>query len=181
MIKREKEHMLKVLEDTKAAISDKDFGTLKALSNQTIHSASIYQDKISINLAIAIYSLSKTLDRSKGNMPTKKINSIIDKMIDAINKGKEKEFEKSLEGVLKLIEHLDKKFDVYVEDVLSQAKVRKGANIYRHGISLGQVADMLDISLWDLMSYLGNAKFDEESGSKIKAIDRLKIAEEIFK
>lgn len=181
MIETEREHIIEVLNNTISAIEEKDMGKLKAMSNQTIHSASIYQDKISINLAIGIYSLSKMLDRSKGKMSARKINTMLEKMISSIKKKKDTEFEKELEGSLKLINHLDKKFDIYVEDVLSQAKVRKGANIYRHGISLGQVAEILDVSLWDLMSYLGNAKFDEESSSKIKAIDRLKTAEEVFK
>src|SRR3989344_1214890 len=59
----EKEHVIRVLEETKEALRNDDVLKLKDLSNQTIHSASTEQDTDSITIAIVIYSLSKIIER----------------------------------------------------------------------------------------------------------------------
>jgi len=61
----EKEHVIKVLENTKIALKKEDVIQLKELSNQTIHSASIDQTSESILLAVIVYSLGKIIERGK--------------------------------------------------------------------------------------------------------------------
>ncbi|MDI3543939.1 MAG: hypothetical protein PWQ28_220 [Candidatus Woesearchaeota archaeon] len=181
IIDNEKEHVVRILEEALSSIENNNIEKIKEISNETIHSASIHQDKVSINLAIVLYSSSKLMERVKNRSQLRGISALIKKMLQSLKEDKKERFEKELEGLIRLINNLDRKFAKYVEDVLSQAKVRKGAQIYRHGISLGQVADILDVSLWDLMSYIGNAKIVEDIESKIGPVERLKIAEETFK
>ena len=174
----ETEHYISILKEAITALEKGDFDLLKELSNKTIHSASINQDEDSINLAVVMYSLYKIFARTQS--PNTKCIKMLSKMISYLEK---KEFEKyrgAIQSAMKLISYIDSKFDLYIQDVLSQAKVRKGANIYRHGISLEQVAELMGINLWDLMSYIGAIKIKDEAKSKISAVERIKVAEEVF-
>ena len=62
---QEKENVLRILEETKAAIRDNDSYKIKELSNQTIHTASITQDPDNIAVAVAVYSISKIVERKE--------------------------------------------------------------------------------------------------------------------
>src|SRR4030066_2122978 len=61
----EKENVLRILQETKTAMSNNDSVKLKELSNQTIHTASITQDPDNIAVAVAVYSLSKIVERKE--------------------------------------------------------------------------------------------------------------------
>ena len=99
---QEKENVLRILEETKAAIKDNDSFKLKELSNQTIHTASITQDPDNIAVAVAVYSLSKIIERKEyQDFPGwedfyKTITSAIDNSIDAIKKNDDKNLTESL-------------------------------------------------------------------------------------
>ena len=175
----EKDNVLTILKESKKTILRKDFDNLKFLSNRTMHSASVFQDDDSLSLAVMIYSLSKIFTRRDFN--PQRVVSIIEKMISSIESGDISGFRKKVASMFKLISYLDKKFEIYVEDVISQSKVKKGIKIYDHGISLGQVASILDISLWDLLSYAGNTKNEYDNLTGKTAIERIKITQEIFK
>ena len=62
---QEKENVIDILEKTKSAVEREDILLLKDLSNRTIHTASIYADSDNIAVAVAVYSLSKILERKK--------------------------------------------------------------------------------------------------------------------
>jgi len=175
----EKDNVLTILKESKKAILRKDFDNLKFLSNRTMHSASVFQDDDSLSLAVMIYSLSKIFIRRDFN--SQKVVSIIEKMISSLESDDISGFRKKVASMFKLISYLDKKFEIYVEDVISQAKVKKGIKIYDHGISLGQVASILDISLWDLLNYAGNTKNEYDNLTGKTALERIKITEGLFK
>ena len=59
----EKQHILKLLQNVDKALKEKNYIEIKNLSNQIIHTASIYQDPDSIAIAVVIYSLSKLIER----------------------------------------------------------------------------------------------------------------------
>ena len=59
-----RKNILRILEQGLEAIRKDDVKTLKDLSNQTIHSASIFQDSDNIGVAVLMFSLSKILGRT---------------------------------------------------------------------------------------------------------------------
>ena len=59
----EQEHIIHTLKEAKRALKIRDAVKIKELSNQTIHSASIYQDPDNIAIAVVLYALSKLVER----------------------------------------------------------------------------------------------------------------------
>jgi len=159
----ERDNILRVLRETKTAIEKEDIISLKELSNQTLHSASIYRDTDNIAIAVIVYSLSKMLERS--NYQTykqwpkfiKNFKTCIDRAISALEKNQEDYFESQLKCIRKEISSLTGNFKKNVQDVFKKAEINKASKIYEHGISLEQTAHLLGVSVWDLAAYTGQS------------------------
>ena len=183
-----REDVLTLLDDVLAAIKTKDTQKLTELSDHTVHDASIYQDKYSISIAVVIYSLSKIFqkNRYKGFRGWARF---YDKCIDcigdaknALSKNDDKGYDESLKNLYKVIGELEHKLGEYITEVLNQAQIKKGGKIYAHGISTGRAAELLGISTWELMSYIGYTKIVDANPlvtKKVKA--RLEFAEKLFR
>jgi len=178
---RVKEDILAVLDRAIAILmtkEERDLVELKGLSNNTIHNASVFQDKDSVTVAIVIYSLSKILER-KGELSF----SILDKLNIAkqeLQKDNFKGYRKLMKDLLKEISKIDSRLELFIEKVIEQAEIKKGSKLYEHGISIAQAADILGISPWELMSYIGKTKIVDRAvvGENIKA--RLNFARGLF-
>ena len=59
----EKEHLLKIFQETKKALDAKEVFELKKLSNETVHVSSMAQNPEIILAAVLIYSLGKIFER----------------------------------------------------------------------------------------------------------------------
>jgi len=157
----EKEHVLEVLQQAEKAIEKEDILKLKDLSNQTIHSASIYEDTDSILVAVIIYSLSKILERANyreypsWNYFYKNSTMHLNRSIHALKENDENNFIKELQKVRKDISKLTGNFKQHVQDVFQKASINKASRIYEHGISMSQTANLLGVSIWDLAEYAG--------------------------
>ena len=57
---------------------------------------------------------------------------------------------------------------------------KPGAHSFEHGISLGQTAQLLGISQWELMKYIGHTKITEGVTEKVSVRTRLKYVDELF-
>ncbi|RLE42022.1 hypothetical protein DRJ48_04400 [Candidatus Woesearchaeota archaeon] len=159
-------------------IEEGDFLGLKELSNHTIHNSSIYHDEFSITAAVVVYSLAKIAQR--GIMNVKRVCSLITKLLSALSKPDEDEYRKAQTAVLDYISNADKKFTRHVDDVLHQAKVKKGWKVYDHGLSLGTSAALLGISEWDLMNYVGNTTTTESMPVRTDVRSRLSYVRGLF-
>jgi hypothetical protein len=182
-----RDSILAILDKVINAIESRDTYALSKLSNYTIHNASIFQDEDSLSVAIIIYSLSKILGREREIIPADDKTIIKSFLInlrkmkdDLINKEYQK-FRAKLSKVYKSINMLDSKTSDYIEQVILKSKIKKGTAMFQHGISLSKVAEVLDISKWDLMEYTGlTSTFDKEMKPEKKAIRRLKFAKNLF-
>jgi len=182
----EKKNILRIFEETKTAIEKKDIIKLKELSNQTIHTASIFQDPDNIAVAVIVYSLSKIIERkyyekTGYNRFYKGIVSAIDDSIIALKKNDKKKFKKSLELVRKSINQLSGELKKYIQDVFRKASINKASKIYEHGISMEKTAKLLGISMWELANYAGQTGISNvHEGKTLNVISRIKLAEEMF-
>ena len=185
---QEKENVLRILEETKRAIHDSDSFKLKELSNQTIHTASITQDADNIAVAVAVYSLSKIVERREySNFAGWKefyrtVLLCIDNSISAIKKNDDKKLTDSLTLIRKTVSKLSGKLKSYIQDVFRKAEINKASKIYEHGISMEKTASLLGITMFELASFAGQKLDGSVSLTKtIGTKERIKTAMDMFK
>lgn len=182
-----REDIHKVVIEVRKALDEMDAPKIKDLSNHTIHNASIFQDNFSISVATAIYSLAKIIEneRLRRQHPEewkkflKKVNNALDDIKDCSADKKCLALDDKIKALIKIIAVADERFTEYIGFVMEKAKTKKGAEMYRHGISLSRAADILEISLWELMDYVGKTKIHDEM-SKMSVMERFNKAKEFF-
>lgn len=184
---QEKDHILRIFEETKAAMKKEDIGKLKELSSQTVHSASTSQDAESIGTAIVVYSLSKIIERKKYQQYPdwsnfyKAVSSAIDNIIIALKKDDEKKFKESLKLFREAIGKLSGNLKMYIQDVFRKASINKASRIYEHGISMEKTAKLLGITMFELAEYAGQTGISDVFENKtLEVKSRIKLAEEMF-
>ncbi len=183
-----KQNILRLLDKALWAIKGNDIKTLKDLSNETIHDASVYQDRYSITIAVLFYSLSKIYERNVHYNQFKGWNLFCDNCIKELEEARRylelgdlDSFDNALSRHIKLMGKIDRKLKQYIQDVFYNAKINKASRIYEHGISIGRTAELLGISRFELMDYIGTTYIaDVEHNLTLSAADRLKIARGLF-
>lgn len=185
MIEQVKRDIIKVLESARTAIKEKRFGILHPISDHIIHSISIFQDKAIFDAAVAIYALSKIYGKER-HIRHKKIKKFTREILDLLRDGiralkqdNEREYRRALKQILTKIHRLDRQINVYIEDVLEFARIKKGSRIYEHGISLGQAAAAARVSKWELMPTAGETHTHETFIEPIER-RRLKLVKKLF-
>ena len=178
--------ILAVLTQSVSAIKRQDADGLAELSNQVTHSIFIFEDEIALETTITLYSLSKIIARNETN-PVKNwdkhVIKITDILVEAKNACEEREDTvclTKLDEIIKYICTIEDKMNLYIEAILKEVQIKKGAKLYEHGYSMGRVADILGISQWELMSYVGKTKSSDEI-PKTRLVDaRLRAAKRLF-
>lgn len=158
----------------------KDITELKDLSDHTIHNSSVFQDEDSIRIAVAIYAISKIIYRKKGNIP----EEIVVEIVKARNCLKNNQFESyraAVRDLFRRISKIDDELSLYVQEVIKQGEIKKGGKLYEHGISMAQAADVLGISAWELMNYVGKTRIADIPYEKTGVRQRLKFARGLFR
>jgi hypothetical protein len=170
--------ILAILEDAASAMRDSDGMRLREISDHTLHNASIFQDTDSITIAVAVYALSKTVDRMGKTQP-----KVIDLLLLA-RKNLEKNdilgYETAIQGLIGEISQLDSRLNLYIQKVMEESEVKKGSRLYEHGISLAQTAELFGISHWELMKYIGQTKIAEKFPDDTGVVKRLEHARRLF-
>ncbi len=186
LTKEECDNASAVLQETKAAIVEKDTIKLRDLSDRTIHSSCFFQNPGSITTAVLIYSLGKLIERQdylkvkSWDSFVKKFNSLLDLATDALNKDKQEAYEKHIERARNLLSSLSLNLKPYIQEVLRKAEINKGGKIYEHGISLEQTAKLLGITLWELSEYTGQRTWNSNFEKTIDVKKRAQMAMEFF-
>ncbi|MBU0957356.1 MAG: hypothetical protein KKF56_00950 [Nanoarchaeota archaeon] len=183
---KEKENILKILENTKKAIKDYNVVELKNLSNQTIHTASIYQDTDNISVAVIVYALGKIIQK-KETEPDKNWNKVtsnfilfIEGAIKALKQDDLEKFRKQLGHLRREINKFSPNLRKQIKEVFRKASINKASKIYEHGISLEQTAKLLGLSIWEISEYAASKLETPKITATIKPKDRLKNAMEFF-
>jgi|SRR3989338_89535 len=149
---------------------EKDIIEIKNLSDRVIHNASIFQDEYSVSVAIFVYSLSKIIERMYSQLDYKKLIGMVKKTADFLQQNDEKNFGDSIKEIFRFISSMDSKVKKYVGEVITQAQIKKGSKLYAHGISAARAAEVLGISQWELLNYIGNTtmmdRFEDNVGIK---------------
>ena len=178
--------ILEALKKVLKAIKEKDVVSLKELSNSTIHSASTTQDEDSISFAVLAYSLFKIFERSdyenlgSWDLFSHNADVYLKNAYDYLNRKNIDKYRSSVNDFLKSIDDLDKKLRDYIKDVLEGARVSKGSRLYEHGLSLGRTAELLGISQFELMDYVGKTGIADVTPTTVDIKKRLAKARSLF-
>jgi hypothetical protein len=181
-----KKDIIRILRRALSAIKKNDTLELDELSNQTIHDASIFQDKDAIAIAVVVYSISKIMNRSESNPEYwekvyKKIESDLEEARFFLEKGKEDKYRPVIKNILQNIGEVDDKLKLYIVDVLEKAKMVKGSKLYEHGVSIERAAELLGVSQWELMSYVGKTQIVDRYKEEVIPVSlRIEHAKKVF-
>jgi len=164
----------KMLASNKIISSD-----LKRLSNQIMEDVSLFQDKDSISIAILVYSLYKVFTKNE-SIEKRQIKALITKAIASIDV--EAEFRSYIRLLFNQIKKYDKNIDSNILEILRHAQIKKGLKVYEHGLSIGQAAEIIGVSQWELMDYLGTSNIVEKDiYTRVDNKTRLNFTRGLFK
>lgn len=184
---KEVSNILRILRETRTLLSSGEATKLKDLSNQTIHSAAIYQDPDNVIVAVLVYSLGKITERpfyKKMDGWNEFYDSVLKNIDLAIKHLEKNEIEKArihLGKIRNSLNNIEGDLSDYIKDVFAKAEINKAFKLYEHGLSSEQTARLLGVNLWDMASYIGQSSISEAHvniGLPIKK--RIKMAEEFF-
>ena len=159
---------------------EKDVLELKNLSNNTIHNASVFQDEISVSVAVIIYALSKIIARNPEQLNYGKLLKMLEKSKTFLGNNDEGNFKISLKEILDEIAKIDSQVKIYVKEVINEAQIKKGSKLCQHGLSCARASQIMGISQWELMDYLGNTELHEQAADVIDVKSRLKFTRGLF-
>ena len=157
-----------------------DISEIKELSNHIIHNASVFQDEDSISVAILIYALSKIIERKQRDLDYNKILSMLNSCISNLKNNQDDLFRKSIKNIFSFIRTMDEKLKMYIYEVINQAQIKKGCKLCEHGISIARASEVLGISQWELMHYIGKTTLIDQFSEPVNVSKRLKIARSLF-
>ena len=184
---QERDNVLRIFQETKAAVASGNSAKIRSLSNQTTNTASLTQDPDNIAAAVVVYALSKIIEREDYKSLTGWKNfysnylGSIDKIIDAIKREDDKAYRQNIAIIRGAIGKLSGKLKDYIQDVFRRASINKASRIYEHGISMENTAKLLGVSLFELADYAGQGRYaDIPEAKTIDEKTRLKIAMEMF-
>ena len=158
---------------------EKNTMELKGLSNNTIHNASVFQDECSVSVAVLIYALSKIIERNP-EFDCSRVFNLLKEARDNLENDKEDEFHNTIKKLFSEISRLDNKIKLYVQEVINQAQIKKGSKLCEHGLSCAKASQILGISQWELMNYIGKTNLAENVPEIINVRARLKFARSLF-
>jgi hypothetical protein len=173
-------YIIKTLEELRNILLKGNSTTseLRNLSNNLMQKVSIYKDKNLISISVLIYSLYKIFSKND-NLEKKQLISLIDNMIN--NKNNNVQFHTSTSKLFEEIKKYDKNIDSNILHIIKQGYINKGISLYEHGFSIGNAAEIMGISKWDIMEYLGGINIiDTDENAKIDCRDRLNYTRGLF-
>lgn len=178
-----KKDIIKVLSDLAEILKvkeEKDIREIRELSNHTIHNASIFQDEDSVSIAVLIYSLSKIIERQQGELSYSRILEMLQSCIASLKSNEENNFRKSVKKTFELIKTMDSRLKMYINEVINHAQLKKGCKLCAHGISVARASEVLGVSQWELLHYLGNTTIHDQFAEPVSVPGRLKAARGLF-
>lgn len=181
-------HVIEILEKAVKAIKEKNSVQIKDLSNQTIHSASVYQDPDNIAIAVVLYSLSKLIERKyysklkDWDKFEKNYEQCIARAIIALKQKQIELYREQIDCIRENVKKVSGDLKKYLEDVFRKASINKASKLYEHGLSLEKTAKILGITVWELNQYVGQSGMADVNFAYTLDLDkRIKQAEKMFK
>lgn len=153
-------------------------GDLRDLSNDLMEDVSIYRNKDTITISVMLYSLYKIFSKNN-SIERKPLLKLIDNIIK--NQDNDVQFRASIRKLFDQIKKYDNNIDSNILHIIKQAYINKGLSLYEHGLSIGNAAEIMGISKWEIMEYLSEIKIiDTDENARIDCRERLNYARGLF-
>ncbi len=153
-------------------------GDLRELSNDLMEDVTVSRNKDSITICVMLYSLYKIFSKNS-SIDRKPLVKLIDKALE--NENNTVRFRTSLRKLFDQIKKYDSNIDSNIMHIIKQAYINKGLSLYEHGLSVGNAAEMMGISKWEIMEYLGGLPIiDTDENARIDCRDRLNYTRGLF-
>lgn len=181
-------HLLETLAQAAEILQKREEGDinhLKELSDHTITDASLYQDIDAVSVAIITYSLFKIV-RDFSEKDYQRVYQELRSAQDSLQKKDYPRYNQSIKNLFSVIRSCEGKIcktdrsREYAQEVFHAARIKKGLSIFKHGLSIGKAAEIMGISSWDLMDYIGKTKVSEEYSETLSSKKRLASALQLF-
>lgn len=159
-----------VIDECMRAIIQQNPQKIMQTSNKTIHNASVFQDKYSLQTALVAYSIAKLIEHKLNKNITvnfTKYNALLQKIRNAVQSEKTDEFTQAVEHLYKSVSAHKKELAEEIRGIRSHAQLNKSAKIYYHGISAGQSASILGVSPWQFYKYIGYAQIYDDGSDAV--------------
>lgn len=179
-IKRDILFVLDELLDILKVKEDKYVYQIKELSNRIIHNASVFQDEDSVSIAVLIYALSKIIERNDAQLNYARLSSMISSCVASLKNGNDERFRRSVKDIFNFIRTVDQRLRLYIYEVINQSQIKKGCKLCEHGVSVARASQVMGISRWELMHYLGKTTLVDQFSDPVNASVRLKFARGLF-
>ena len=156
-----------------------DLEKLKELSDHTIKDVALFKNLDAVSLAVLIYSIYKTLPC----MSDENIKDLIaelkfsQKHLSAKNLSM---YNQSVKVLFSIIKRCNSEIKTHIGDVFHAAKIKKGVTLLEHGLSSSRAAELMGISKWELLEYIGKTNTLDQHHEKVSVIKRFELAENIF-
>ena len=182
MLQEVKEDIRAVLQKSIAILEQKERDALemKELSNHVIHDATLFEDKDAISIAVLIHALAKIMEHSSPNLNYRDFLVLFKNCLHELEVNDLQGFHGIVKKIYALIERYDSKLNLYATDVLHHAQIKKGCKVCEHGMSCAKSAELMDISQWDLMQYLGKTTHAESAGEGYDLRARIGFIRRLF-
>ena len=158
---------------------DKDFQELKVLSNHAIEDVAAHKDLDVISLTVLIYSIYKVVN-CLNDQDYKDILLLLEKSENSLVRGNLGKYNSHIKKLFQIVEGCNAKVKEHLQDVMQAAKIKKGAILFRKGLSIGQAAGLMGLSNWDLQAYAGRTVVLGAHSEKVQAKKRLATAFKLF-
>lgn len=186
MEKEVREDILSILRRTIEILrerEEKDIFELKELSEHTTHDASIYQDIDSVQIAIVTFALYKLLERGVeiSDVYYKRIDEEFHQAYHALTANDFHGYNEHVQNLFFIVKKIDQRASTYIEEVVDKARITKGSKLFEHGLSAKRAAEIMGVSEWELLGYIGRTQVIERyKTGGTSAPERLRFALGLF-
>jgi hypothetical protein len=158
---------------------EKDFEELKELSNQAVEGVALHKDLDIISVTVLIYSIYKLAKRFQTNDYQNILKELkfAKTYLEQRSLGR---YNKSIKSLYSIVRKSNAKIKEHLQDIMTAARIKKGAVLLQKGLSLGQAAGLMGLSNWDLQQYAGKTTALEQHREAVPAKTRMTLALKIF-
>jgi len=102
------------------------------------------------------------------------------KALQSLEIGDVEKYRHSIKKVFDYIIKFDKKLRLYALNVINQAQIKRGSKLFEHGLSIGRIAELLGLSRWELMRYIGRTNIVDGFREKTRIKDKINFTRKLF-
>jgi hypothetical protein len=159
---------------------DIDTVQVKELSSHVMQNASVIQDEDSISIAVLVYALSKIMERNDKRLNYGRLSALLNLSVENLKNNNDKGFRKEIGKIFSFIRSIDQKLRLYIYEVINHSQIKEGCKLCERGVSVARASQIMGISRWELMHYLGKTTLVDQFSETINISGRLKFARGLF-